>query len=41
MLPWEGHGYRARENQLQVLWEMESWLGRHLGSGYPVTWPAE
>jgi dipeptidyl aminopeptidase/acylaminoacyl peptidase len=31
MLPLEGHGYRARESALHLLWEIDSWLGRHLG----------
>ncbi len=26
LLPLEGHGYRARESVLHVLWEMERWL---------------
>lgn len=30
MLPLEDHAYRARESVLHCLWEMESWLSRHL-----------
>ncbi|MGB0860844.1 MAG: alpha/beta hydrolase family protein, partial [Pseudoalteromonas spongiae] len=30
MLPYEGHGYRARESILHVLWEQEQWLEQHL-----------
>ena len=30
MLPHEGHGYRARESILHVLWEQEQWLKRYL-----------
>lgn len=30
MLPFEGHGYRARESILHVLWEQEQWLARYL-----------
>lgn len=30
MLPYEGHGYRARESILHVLWEQEQWLNKHL-----------
>jgi dipeptidyl aminopeptidase/acylaminoacyl peptidase len=31
MLPLEGHGYRARESVLHLLWETDRWLQRHLG----------
>lgn len=30
LLPFEGHGYRARESILHLLWEMEHWLSEHL-----------
>ncbi len=30
MLPYEGHGYRARESILHVLWEQENWLKTYL-----------
>nr|WP_286235873.1 prolyl oligopeptidase family serine peptidase [Thalassotalea sediminis] len=30
MLPYEGHGYRARESILHVLWEQERWLENYL-----------
>ncbi|MDE3271473.1 alpha/beta hydrolase family protein [Pseudoalteromonas sp. G4] len=30
MLPYEGHGYRARESILHVLWEQEQWLNKTL-----------
>ncbi|GHF77938.1 alpha/beta hydrolase family protein [Thalassotalea marina] len=30
MLPYEGHGYRARESILHVLWEQEQWLDKYL-----------
>ncbi len=30
LLPLEGHGYRARESVLHVLWETDRWLSRHL-----------
>lgn len=30
MLPYEGHGYRARESILHVLWEQEEWLKKIL-----------
>lgn len=30
MLPYEGHGYRARESILHALWEQEQWLEQHL-----------
>jgi len=32
MLPFEGHGYRARESVLHVQAEMVDWLERHLGA---------
>ena len=31
LLPEEGHGYRARESVLHVLWEMDAWLARYCG----------
>ncbi len=31
MLPLEGHGYRARESVLHLLWETDRWLQTHLG----------
>lgn len=30
LLPFESHGYRARESTLHVLWEMNRWLELHL-----------
>lgn len=30
MLPHESHGYRARESVLHMLWEMDSWLEKHV-----------
>lgn len=30
LLPHESHGYRARESILHMLWEMQSWLDRHV-----------
>lgn len=32
VLPHEGHGYRARESLLHLLWETEQWLARHIGT---------
>lgn len=32
MLPEEGHGYKARESILHVLWEQEQWLDKYLFS---------
>jgi dipeptidyl aminopeptidase/acylaminoacyl peptidase len=37
MLPHEGHGYRARESVLHVLWETERWLEAYIGSGAGLT----
>ncbi|MFN8851288.1 MAG: prolyl oligopeptidase family serine peptidase [Inhella sp.] len=34
-LPFEGHGYTARESQGHVLWEMSEWMKRHTG-GVPA-----
>jgi dipeptidyl aminopeptidase/acylaminoacyl peptidase len=34
-LPYESHGYRARENVLHMLWEMEHWLDTYVKP--PVT----
>jgi dipeptidyl aminopeptidase/acylaminoacyl peptidase len=31
MLPYESHGYRARESVLHVLWETERWLDTYVG----------
>lgn len=30
MLPYESHGYRARESILHMLWEMDQWLDKHV-----------
>ncbi|MEM9717684.1 MAG: prolyl oligopeptidase family serine peptidase [Bacteroidota bacterium] len=30
MLPYESHGYRARESILHMLWEMDQWLERYV-----------
>ncbi len=30
MLPHESHGYRARESVLHTLWEMNTWLDKHV-----------
>ena len=30
MLPYESHGYRARESLLHMLWEQEQWLDRYV-----------
>jgi dipeptidyl aminopeptidase/acylaminoacyl peptidase len=29
-LPYEGHGYRARESLLHLQWEMHQWLERYV-----------
>lgn len=31
MLPFESHGYRARQSILHQAWEIDSWLKQHLG----------
>lgn len=30
MLPYEAHGYRARESVLHMMWEMDGWLERYV-----------
>ncbi len=30
MLPHESHGYRARESIMHMMWEMDSWLEKHV-----------
>ena len=35
MLPYESHGYRARESILHMMWESESWLGTYV-KGAPL-----
>ena len=30
LLPLEGHGYRAKESLLHLMWEMDRWLSRYL-----------
>jgi dipeptidyl aminopeptidase/acylaminoacyl peptidase len=32
LLPFESHGYAARENILHMLWEMDTWLETHVRS---------
>ncbi|MFZ9747395.1 MAG: alpha/beta hydrolase family protein [Opitutaceae bacterium] len=36
VLPYESHGYRARESLLHVLWETETWLAEHLKAPAPA-----
>lgn len=33
LLPYESHGYAARENILHMLWEMDAWLERFVRTG--------
>ena len=35
MLPAESHGYRARESVGHVLWEMVTWLDKHVKPDRP------
>jgi dipeptidyl aminopeptidase/acylaminoacyl peptidase len=30
LLPYESHGYAARENIMHMLWEMDTWLEKHV-----------
>ncbi len=36
MLPYESHGYRARESVLHVLWEMDRWLETYVKKYQPA-----
>jgi dipeptidyl aminopeptidase/acylaminoacyl peptidase len=33
MLPYESHGYRARESVMHMLWEMTNWLEKYVKNG--------
>jgi hypothetical protein len=33
MLPYEAHGYRARESVMHLLWEMDNWLEKYVKNG--------
>ncbi len=35
MLPFEGHGYRARESVEHVLWEQLEWFDRYVKNARP------
>ena len=35
MLPYESHGYRARESVMHTLWEMNEWLEQHVKNASP------
>ena len=35
MLPYESHGYRARESVMHTLWEMNEWLEQHVKHAPP------
>lgn len=35
-LPYEAHGYRAKENLLHMLWEMNTWLDTYVKNGKPT-----
>ena len=35
MLPFEGHGYRARESVEHVLWEQLEWFDRYVKNAEP------
>jgi dipeptidyl aminopeptidase/acylaminoacyl peptidase len=37
MLPYESHGYRARESILHMLQEMEEWLDRYVKAAKPTS----
>ncbi len=35
MLPYESHGYRARESVMHTLWEMNAWLEKYVKNAPP------
>jgi len=35
VLPYESHGYRARESLLHMLWEQQEWLDRYVKNATP------
>jgi dipeptidyl aminopeptidase/acylaminoacyl peptidase len=35
MLPYEAHGYRARESVMDMLWEMDRWLDKYVKNAKP------
>lgn len=35
MLPYEAHGYRARESVMHMLWEMDNWLDKYVKNAKP------
>lgn len=37
MLPYESHGYQARESVMHVIWEMTEWLDRYVKNAKPRT----
>jgi dipeptidyl aminopeptidase/acylaminoacyl peptidase len=37
MLPYEAHGYRARESVMHMLWEMDAWLDKYVKNAKPRT----
>ena len=37
MLPYESHGYQARESLMHVTWEMTEWLDRYVKNAKPRT----
>jgi len=36
MLPYEAHGYRARESVLHMMWEMDRWLETYVKNAQPI-----
>jgi len=39
ILPYESHGYLARESTEHVLWEMTAWFDRYVKNAPPRTRP--
>lgn len=40
MLPYESHGYRARESIMHMLWEMNNWLEKYVKQATPAKEPS-
>jgi hypothetical protein len=41
LLPFESHGYRAKESVLHMLWEMDQWLDKYVKNAKPVNAPGQ
>ncbi|MFN5168151.1 MAG: prolyl oligopeptidase family serine peptidase [Cyclobacteriaceae bacterium] len=41
LLPFESHGYRAKESVLHMLWEMDQWLEKYVKNAKPANAPGQ